>query len=115
MGGSHCTADELGTVCAVRVRPEYSTGVSFPLAVEEFDFLGITEEYDRSLELFRRLLYPEGWLDVTAHHQNPNRKRKFYDIDPDLRKKILELNEQDAYTYLAGVRRLRYLFERVGL
>ena len=84
------------------------------MAVEEFDFVGITEEYNRSLELFRRLFYPEGSLDVTAHHQNPNRKSKFYDIYPDLRKKILELNEQDAYTYLTGVRRFRYLFDRVG-
>jgi hypothetical protein len=34
-----------------------------PLTVEEFDVIGITVEYDRSLELFRRLFCP----DVSFH------------------------------------------------
>jgi hypothetical protein len=87
----------------------------FPLAVEEFDFIGITEEYDRSLELFRRLFCPDAQFDATVRNENPNRQGKFYDLDPQLRKKILKLNERDAYTYVDGVRRFRDLCERVGL
>jgi hypothetical protein len=86
-----------------------------PLAVEEFDFIGITEEYDRSLELFRRLFCPEAQFDATVQNKNPNRQGKFYDLDPQLRKKILQFNERDAYIYVDGVRRFRYLCAQVGL
>jgi hypothetical protein len=88
----------------------------FPLAVEEFDFIGITEEYDRSLELFRRLFCPDASFVAPVHNLlNPNREGRFYDMDPELRRKILRLNERDAYTYLDGVRRFRYLCGQVGL
>ncbi len=86
-----------------------------PLTVEEFDFIGITEEYDRSLELFRRLFCPDTRLDATAQNENPNRQGKFYDLDPEVRKKIRLLNERDVHTYVDGVRRFRYLCEQVGL
>ena len=86
-----------------------------PLAVEEFDFIGITEEYDRSLELFRRLFCLDTRLDATAQNDNPNRQGKFYDLDPEVRKKIRLLNERDVHTYVDGVRRFRYLCEQVGL
>ena len=86
-----------------------------PLTVEEFDFVGITEEYDRSLELFRRLFCPDTRLDAMAQNDNPNRQGKFYDLDPKVRKKIQLLNERDVHTYVDGVRRFRYLCEQVGL
>lgn len=86
-----------------------------PLAVEEFDFIGITEEYDRSLELFRRLFCPEAQFDATVRNENPNRQGKFYDVDPELRKKILQCNERDASTYLDGVRRFHHLCEQMGI
>ena len=86
-----------------------------PLAVEEFDFIGITEEYDRSLELFRRLFCPDVSFHATVRNRNPNRQGEFYDLDPELRKKIFKLNERDAHTYLDGVRRFRYLCGEVGI
>jgi hypothetical protein len=86
-----------------------------PLAVEQFDFIGITEEYDRSLELFRRLFCPDVCIDATVRNRNPNRQGEFYELDPELRKKILKLNERDAHIYLEGVRRFRYLCGQVGI
>jgi hypothetical protein len=87
-----------------------------PLEVERFDFVGITEEYDRGLELFRRLICPDARFDAVAVcNSNPNRSRKFYDLDPELRKKILKLNERDVHVYVDGVRRFRDLCEQVGL
>jgi len=86
-----------------------------PLGVEQFDFIGITEEYDRSLELFRRLFCPEAQFDATARNENPNRQGKFYDLDPELRKKILQSNERDASIYLDGVRRFHQLCEQMGI
>jgi hypothetical protein len=86
-----------------------------PLGVERFDFVGIMEEYDRSLELFRRLFCPEIQFDTALHNCNPNRRGNFYDVGPELRRKILELNQRDAYIYLDGVRRFRNLCAQVGL
>ena len=86
-----------------------------PLAVEEFGFIGITEEYDRSLELFRRLFCPEMQFDATVRNENPHRQGKFYDLDPELRKKILQCNEGDASIYLDGVRRFHHLCEQMGI
>jgi hypothetical protein len=87
----------------------------FPLDVEQFDFIGITEEYDRSLELFRRLFCPATQFDAAVRNENPNRQGKFYDLDPELRKKILQCNEGDASIYLAGVRRFHHLCEQMGI
>jgi hypothetical protein len=87
----------------------------FPLAVEQFDFIGITEEYDRSVELFRCLFCPDASFDAMVRHRNPNRRGEFYDLDPELRKKILELNEADVRLYIDGVRRFRYLCGQVGI
>jgi Sulfotransferase family len=87
----------------------------FPLAVEQFDFIGITEEYDRSLELFRRLFCPKVQFDATVRNENPDRQGKFYDLDPELRKKILQYNERDASTYHDGVRRFHDLCEQMGI
>jgi hypothetical protein len=87
----------------------------YPLAVEDFDFIGITEEYDRSLELFRRLFCPGISFRSTMLNRNPDRQGEFYELEPELRKKILNLNEHDAHTYLDGVRRFRYLCKQVGL
>ena len=95
-------------------RDVYSRWFS-PLGVERFDFVGIMEEYDRSLEMFRRLICPEIQLDSTLRNQNPNRGGNFYDLGPELRRKILELNQRDAYVYLDGVRRFRSLCAQVGL
>jgi hypothetical protein len=87
----------------------------YPLAVEDFDFVGITEEYDRSLELFRRLFCPDASFATIMRNRNPNRQGEFYDLEPGQRKKILKLNELDTHTYLDGVRRFRYLCNQVGI
>jgi hypothetical protein len=95
-------------------RDVYSRWFS-PLGVERFDFIGIMEEYDRSLELFRRLICPEVKFRMTVKNSNPNRQGNFYDLGPELRRKILELNQRDAYLYLDGVRRFRSLCAEVGI
>jgi hypothetical protein len=86
-----------------------------PAGVERFAFVGITEEYERSLELFHRLICPEINVIPTMQNSNPNRPGNFYDVGAGLREKILKLNELDAYTYLNGLRRFRRLCEKVGI
>ena len=36
-------------------------------------------------------------------------------LAPDLRKKILKLNERDVYTYVDGLPRFRRLCDQVGI
>jgi len=84
-----------------------------PLGVGGFAFIGITEEYERSIELFRRLIYPNVPFDKLLKNRSPNRPTSFYELD--LRKKILKLNERDVYTYVDGLRRFRRLCDQVGI
>jgi len=86
-----------------------------PAGVERFAFIGITEEYERSLELFRRLICPKVNVTPAMQNNNPGRLDNFYDLDPWLREKILKLNERDAYTYLDGLRRFRRLREKARI
>jgi hypothetical protein len=86
-----------------------------PLGVERFDFVGIMEEYDRSLELFRRLICPDIKLKTKLRNCNPNRRGNFYELGREVRQKILELNQRDAYVYLDGVRRFRSLCAELGV
>jgi hypothetical protein len=86
-----------------------------PAEMERFAFVGITEEYERSLELFRRLICPDVKIDPLMLNNNPDRPGNFYDLQPGLREKILKLNELDACTYANGVRRFRRLCEQVGI
>lgn len=86
-----------------------------PAGVEGFAFIGITEEYERSLTLFRRLICPDVEVDPQVHNSNPNRSSNFYGLEPTLREKILKLNELDAYTYFEGIRRFHRLCEQAGI
>jgi hypothetical protein len=79
------------------------------------DFVGITEEYDRSIKLFQRLFCPE--IDITPQlqNQNPDRPAGGYNIESGVREKILALNELDLKTYQGGLDRFRMLCDKVGI
>lgn len=72
-------------------------------------FVGITERYDDSIDLFRRAFYPA--LPATTEHvnANPERGSERYELDPDTRRSIEELNVADAAVYEAASRRFKQL------
>ena len=86
-----------------------------PAGVDGFAFAGITEEYERSLELFRRLICPDLEIVPTMQNANPNRLNGSYDLDPEVRERILLLNELDVAIYASGLRRFRRLCEQTGI
>lgn len=86
-----------------------------PGGAQSFDFIGITEEYERSLELFRRLISPEVTIAPKIQNTNPERQRGFYEISPEVRQRILALNELDSSAYVDGLHRFRQLCEQVGI
>lgn len=79
---------------------------------ERLAFVGITERYDESIELFRRDFYPA--LPATAErvNANPERSGDRYDVDPTTRRAIEALNRADMAVYQAAVRRFEALLER---
>jgi hypothetical protein len=64
----------------------------------DFDFIGITEEFDESLDRFCRQfgLPPQR---SRRDNCNPGQSGQRYEISPAEREKILELNERDAAIY----------------
>jgi len=54
-------------------------------------------------------------FDKLLKNRSPNRPKSFYELGPDLRKKILKLNERDVYTYVDGLPRFRRLCDQVGI
>ncbi len=86
-----------------------------PVAMEGFAFVGITEEYERSLELFRRLISPDAKVAPGIQNSNPERQHGFYELAPGVRERILAVNDLDTRIYLNGIRRFRQLCEQVGL
>jgi hypothetical protein len=86
-----------------------------PVGVEYCAFIGITEEYDRSVKLFQKLFCPG--IDITwqSQNQNPERPHPFYKLEAGVREKILQLNELDVKTYSEGLSRFRSLCDDLGI
>ena len=68
-----------------------------------FDFIGLVERFDESLRLFYKIFAVN--VDVLNVHENKNelRKKKFYDIDDDVRQEIEEINRADMGLYKQAI------------
>ena len=83
--------------------------------VQRLDFVGLTERYDESLQLFRRAFYPD--LVVVAERQNVNPERgdEGYDLDDATRAAIEHLNERDTRLYDEAEARFNELLVEHGM
>ena len=77
-------------------------------SVDEFAFVGITEEYDRSLDLFGRM-YDVDTRDVVQLNFNPQQKQGRYELPPDTRAVVESYNQADIDLYRQAVERLEQL------
>ena len=70
--------------------------------IDRFDFVGITEEYARSLDIFRRRFgIPQ--TSGAAYNANPQKDvTQEYDVPPATRRLIERNNEQDLEIYARG-------------
>jgi hypothetical protein len=78
-------------------------------------FAGLTERYDESLELFRRIFDPGLQVRVQRRHVNTERMGERYDLDPDLRASIADLNRVDAQLRAAAQARFEALATQYGV
>jgi hypothetical protein len=97
-----------------RVRNRQSAFLQ-PLGPKGCDFVGITEEYDRSVKLFQRLFCLEINITPQVERKNPDRLGSVYELEPDVRKKVLDLNQLDVETYREGRDRFHALCDAVGI
>ena len=81
--------------------------------IDRFDFVGITECYAKSVEVFRRLFrIPSS--DVAPQNVNPHKDvMEDYDIAPSWRRLIQKTNKQDFEIYERGMRHLSRLEETI--
>jgi hypothetical protein len=83
--------------------------------VDALAFVGITEAYDASLELFRRTFCPERAIAASQHNTNPDRPGATYDLEPGVRDALEALNRADLELYERAVARHRELLTAHGL
>ena len=72
-------------------------------------FVGITERYDESIDLFRRAFYPGLPAMTERTNANPERDGDGYDLDPATRASIERLNAADTALYAAALARFEEL------
>jgi hypothetical protein len=96
--------------------------------IDEFAFIGITEDFEKSMALFSRIFstkkafthkrrliikimkfFKKNEIHVKHRNRNPDRKSPFYEISDELRTKILQLNRDDDALYQAGIARYQHL------
>lgn len=64
--------------------------------IESFDFIGCTEAYDASIEVFTHLFRAgRAPRTIPVERKNPGRKGDRYDLKPAVRKALVEMNAND--------------------
>jgi hypothetical protein len=76
---------------------------------ERLAFVGITERYDDSVELFRRAFFPALPATTEQVNVNPDRSGERYDLEPATRSAIEALNTADMAVYEAATNRFEQL------
>jgi len=65
----------------------------------DFAFVGIVEEFEKSMECFQKLFSLESLPPIPPRNINPQRTRNRYEIPADLRKRLEECNQADYTLY----------------
>ncbi|MEX1297348.1 MAG: hypothetical protein AB1Z67_14390, partial [Candidatus Limnocylindrales bacterium] len=76
---------------------------------ERLAFVGITERYDESIDLFRRAFYPQLTTHAERVNANPHRDGERYTLEPATRAAIERLNGDDMRLYGAVTARFEQL------
>lgn len=82
---------------------------------EEFDFVGIVEDFNTGLALYRAVFGIEQDVEVASLNVNLDRKQPRYDVSDDIRQLIREFNPGDVVLYADGLRRHEELLRLYGL
>jgi hypothetical protein len=65
----------------------------------EFEFVGITEEFERSMRLYGAMFSIESNIPLPVSNRNPERKAELYEVPRETKDRIRELNQIDMLLY----------------
>lgn len=83
----------------VRMFPDHQTFYLSGKPMDEFTLIGVTEQFDLSMSLFRKIFaVPTPW-NGACQNVNPNRSAVEYEIPDDLRRAVDRYREQDIALY----------------
>jgi hypothetical protein len=83
--------------------------------VSKLAFVGLTERYDESIELFRRSFYPDLQIVTEQQNVNPDRSGDDYQLDASTREAIAALNVADMRLYAEAQTRFAELLQQHGM
>jgi hypothetical protein len=83
--------------------------------LRQFAFVGLTEQYAASVQLFARTFGCAEPAAIARVNQNPNRQSDRYPLDAALREHIRQQNLLDEELYLAGRQRFHELCKTHGV
>lgn len=83
--------------------------------VAKLAFVGLTERYDESMELFRHAFYPGLAAKAQRTNANPDREDGGYQLDPATRASLEALNAADTRLYAEARQRFEALLREHGL
>jgi hypothetical protein len=76
--------------------------------IDDFAFVGLTEQYDRSLELFGRM-YDVDTGDIVQLNFNPERRATGYEMSDETRAVVASHNQRDIALYQSALKRFETL------
>lgn len=85
--------------CRLKCYHNFYTNYLWMFDIKKFSFIGITENYDNSINLFKCMFDVDESLLITRGNINPEKMTVNYDIDNDLRNYIREVNQKDYMIY----------------
>ncbi len=71
-------------------------------AVNDFDFVGVVEDFDRGLALYRKIFGIRQDVEVASLNVNHDRAQARYDVKEELRDLIRAANPRDVTLYMQG-------------
>lgn len=92
-----------------------ATRFLYGVPLRSFSFVGIMEQYDRSIALFKRIFSIGDDVWYARTNVNPDRKAAKYQLDPDLFAYVCETNGKDMMLYQQGLRRFEELCDQFGV
>jgi hypothetical protein len=85
------------------------------MRLEDFDFIGITESYAASLDVFRRMHGIQDGVREERKNANPAKEGARYEIPAALRQYVLDHNRKDLEIYRRAVAINQTLQSRYGV
>jgi len=94
----------LDKFCRLKCYHNFYTKYLWMFDVKRFNFVGITEDFDNSINLFKHMFNIDDSILITNTNTNPDKMASKYDIDSELKDYIRKVNNKDYLIYHNAIR-----------